>query len=426
MARDARDGIISLWRMSDRRLQANQAKRLFSFKPPVKSPEAYERLSFTEKKPVKNPEIEPYERVETKSLLLDPENPRLAEYALGENPTQAELLRILWEKMAVDELAMSIAFSGYFDHEPIFVANEGGKDVVIEGNRRLAAVKILLDENLRRRLKIVDLPQISAALRRELQTLPVIRTDRKSIWQYIGFKHVNGPAKWGSYAKAQYIAEIRKQFGISLEAIADQIGDRNRTVQRLYRAMMVIRQAEEAKVFLRENRYKSSFSFSHLYTGLDYDGFKKFLDLTDAATEAEKPVPKSKLKNLGELCKWLYGDKRDKTRPLIESQNPDLAILDEILQKDAAIDTLRNGLPLKVAHDVSRGDERIFRESLQEAKRVLQTVLGTLTTGFNKEDAELLRTANQVADLVDSIVEQMEKKSQPKRKRRAARGDEDV
>lgn len=369
---------------------------------------------------------QPYERVDTKDLYLDTTNPRLAEYSTVAEPTQAELLRILWEKMAVDELAMSIASSGYFDHEPVFVATEGGKDVVIEGNRRLAAVKILLDDQLRKRLRIEDLPRLSAEQRRALQQIPVIRTTREGIWQYIGFKHVNGPAKWGSYAKAQYIADVKKRFGVPLDQIADQIGDRNRTVQRLYRAMMVIRQAEEAGVFQRGHRFKQSFSFSHLYTGLDYPGFQKFLDLKDELTESEKPVPKSKLKNLGELCRWLYGDSRDKTRPLIESQNPDLVTLDEVLQKDEAIDTLRNGLPLRVAHDVSRGDERLFREALQEAKRVLQTALGTLTTGFNKDDTDLLRTAYQIDELVDDIVEQMEKKRKKAKKRRGVEGEENV
>ena len=371
-------------------------------------------------------EIQPYEQVDVKDLNLDIRNPRLAEYALGEQPTQAELIRILWQKMAVDELALSIASSGYFNHEPVFVITEDGKDIVIEGNRRLAAVKILLDDHLRKRLKIEDLPHLSADLRRQIQKIPVIRTDRKSIWQYIGFKHVNGPAKWGSYAKAQYIAEVRKQFSIPLEMIARQIGDRNRTVQRLYRAMMVIRQAEEAKVFLRENRFKSSFSFSHLYTGLDYAGFKRFLDLREESAESERPVPDAKLKDLGELCRWLYGDKRDKTRPLIESQNPDLATLDEILLKNEAIDTLRNGLPLKVAHDVSRGDERIFRESLQEAKLILQTASGTLTTGFKKEDNDLVRTANQIAELVDNIIDQMERMRNPRKKRRASEETDNV
>lgn len=30
------------------------------------------------------------------------------------------------------------------------------------------------------------------------------------------FKHVNGPAKWSSYAKAKYIAEIHQKYNIEL------------------------------------------------------------------------------------------------------------------------------------------------------------------------------------------------------------------
>jgi hypothetical protein len=282
------------------------------------------------------------ERVEVEKLYLDGKNPRLAEYSLGSKPTQRELMEILWQQMAVDELAMSIAAMGYFGHEPLFVAEEGGKLVVIEGNRRLAAVRLLLDKDERRRLKIDDLPKISAARAKELATLPVVRTTREGIWQYVGFKHVNGPAKWGSYAKAQYITEVRQNYRVPLEQIAELIGDRNRTVQRLCRAMRVITQAEEAGVFQRENRYTGGFSFSHLYTGLDYDGFKTFLHIKDDSAESANPVPKNRLKELGELCCWLYGNKRDNIRPVIESQNPDLAILDEVLQQEAAIDIIGN------------------------------------------------------------------------------------
>jgi hypothetical protein len=360
-----------------------------------------------------------YERVEVDRLLLDPNNPRLAEFALGSKPTQQELLKILWQKMAVDELAMSIGARGYFPHEPIFVEEEGDRLVVIEGNRRLAAVLLLLDPEARKRLKIADLPSITPAAAKELRMLPIVRTTRKDLWQYLGFKHVNGPAKWGSYAKAQYIADVRQNFGIELEVIADQIGDRNRTVQRLYRAMMVIRQAEDAGVFKRDDRFKGGFSFSHLYTGLDYEGFKRFLNLKDESAESPTPVPKTRMRELGELCGWLYGSKKENMRPLIESQNPDLARLDEVLQKDAAIDTLRNGLPLQVAHDVSLGDERLFRQALQDAKYALQRATGTLTTGFQKEHQDLLRTAREIAEIADDLVAQMERKSQGRKRKRS-------
>ena len=275
-----------------------------------------------------------HDRVSPSELYFDPQNPRLVEYIGDGEPSQKELLAVLWRQMAVDELAMSIASSGYFDYEPLFVTEEKGKLIVIEGNRRLAAVKLLIDPALREELRATDLPKLTPTVAASLKELPVIRTTRKEAWQYLGFKHVNGPAKWDSYAKAQYIATVRDTFKVSLEDIARQIGDKHKTVQRLYRALGVIAQAEREGVFDRENRYKSHFSFSHLYTGLDYEGISEFISLKDDAEESQTPVPKSHRKELGELCTWLFGDKSLEIPPKIESQNPHLRQLDEVLKSE--------------------------------------------------------------------------------------------
>lgn len=37
-------------------------------------------------------------------LLLDPKNPRLADFGLKRNPSQKEIISALWSEMAVDEL----------------------------------------------------------------------------------------------------------------------------------------------------------------------------------------------------------------------------------------------------------------------------------------------------------------------------------
>lgn len=87
----------------------------------------------------------PYPTFLTKDLLLDPENPRIVEFGLGEKPTQFDIMKTLWERMAVNEVATSIAWNGYFLHEPLFIEQDGkGQLIVIEGNRRLTAVKLLL------------------------------------------------------------------------------------------------------------------------------------------------------------------------------------------------------------------------------------------------------------------------------------------
>ena len=77
-------------------------------------------------------------------LHFDYENPRLAEYGITKATPEEEILMILWEAMDVRELVQSISASGFFPHEALIVAKEDGRDVVIEGNRRLAAVKVLL------------------------------------------------------------------------------------------------------------------------------------------------------------------------------------------------------------------------------------------------------------------------------------------
>ena len=170
--------------------------------------------------------------IEVAKLRLDVNNPRLAEFGIDRKSTQNDLNKVLWEKMAVAEVAMSIAYSGYFDYEPLFAEKtKDGDYVVIEGNRRLAAVRLLLDADLRRQLKATDLPTISATAANKLSTLPVIVTKRELLWRYLGFKHVNGPSTWGSYAKAEYIAHVHNDYGIPLDEIAAQIGDYNSTVE---------------------------------------------------------------------------------------------------------------------------------------------------------------------------------------------------
>ena len=148
-------------------------------------------------------------------LTFDLKNPRLPEFDLTDNATETEVIKVLWEAMDVKELVMSIAASGFFPHEPLVVAQENGKNVVIEGNRRLAAVKVLLNSTLAEELK-ADLPAITKDAKKALQELPTMRGTHKDAWRYLGFKHVNGPAKWSSYAKSRYIADIHRNFGIKL------------------------------------------------------------------------------------------------------------------------------------------------------------------------------------------------------------------
>jgi len=197
--------------------------------------------------------------IKTDDLHFDPRNPRLAEFNIDESSKDDQILKLLWETMAIDEIVLSIISSGFFEHEPLMIVEETikrvKKNVVIEGNRRLAAVKSILNPKVLEALpKYSLLLKVEPEVKSKLHKLPVIKlSSRREAWKFIGFKHINGPAKWGSFAKAQYIAQIHKEFRIALDDIAIQLGDTNKTVQKLYQGLRLIEQAEQNRVFDRED-----------------------------------------------------------------------------------------------------------------------------------------------------------------------------
>jgi hypothetical protein len=347
-------------------------------------------------------------KVSPDELYLDPTNPRLAGLRLGLDD-QEKVLAVLWKERAVNEVVDSIAANGYWQHEVLFAARESGKLVVIEGNRRLAAVKLLRSADLCKKIGAAGVPVLPVAEQKAkgLDELPVYECPRERIWDFVGFKHVNGPQDWDSIAKAQYVARVHNEFRIALSEIASKIGDRHDTVKRLYRGLMVVDQAESEGAFTRDDCWAKRFAFSHLWTGLGYAGIQRFLGLSADKGFSPNPVPKGHVSQLGELCTWLYGSRKQQKRPVVQSQNPDLRYLDEVLQSGKGVAALRLGMPLDVCLKLSRGDERLLREALVAAEQALKEARGYMPTGYTG-DKEMLQTAKAVQKLATSITEEME------------------
>jgi hypothetical protein len=250
-------------------------------------------------------------------------------------------------------------------------------------------------------------PILSADAKAKLETLPVIECKREDVWQYIGFKHVNGPQDWDSIAKAQYIARVRNEYKIPLDEIARTIGDRHDTVRRLYRGLMVLNQAEKTGIFDRHDRWNSRFAYSHLWTGLGYANVQQFLGLTSEKGFEPNPVPRKYLDNLKELCLWLYGSKTLNREPVVRSQNPDLRNLDEVLGTVDGLAALRSGLPLETSLKASRGDERLLREAMVVAEQKLKEARGLVLTGY-AGDSDLLSKARTISVIAKNILEEMD------------------
>ena len=336
-------------------------------------------------------------------LVFDKENPRLVEFGASEY-SEERLINLLWKEMAVDELVMSILAYGFFEHEPLYVmAGQNGKFIVLEGNRRLAAIRSLLNPDVvsgGKMDKFVE--KISDSLRNSLAThIPVIvLQSRQTAWQLLGFKHVNGPAKWGSYAKAKYIAQVHNSFNVGLNTIAEQIGDTNKTVRKLYQGLMVLEQAENQTEFSIDDIRTPRLFFSHLYTALGYEKFRSFIGVPDDF-ETPNPVPEDKKRRLQEVMDWLYGSKKRDVEQQVKTQNPDLRRFVEVLGNDLSVAALRSGSSLDMAFDLTIDDNDALREALVKARLALDKA--TSKVGSFAGDEGLVRQAGTVLKLAESV-----------------------
>lgn len=318
-------------------------------------------------------------------LLLDSRNPRLYGTEAYGSSDQNKLLKTVWS-FGVEELVESISTSGFHGLEPLFAEpRSDGRLVVVEGNRRLTALQLLLEPGRAKALGIPPMPALDGAIKASCEKVPVVLGQRDHVWQFIATKHVNGAQTWSSVAKAAYIKHVHEEFGKSLEEIAQAIGDRNQTTLRMYSAIKVIDQAEEWGVFDRTDQASGGeLRFSHLYTLLGYPSVRRFLG-QEVRPDPRTPVPNKSKKQLGELLRWIYGSRRLGIAPLVKRQNPDARHLAEALEAKEGVKALREGYEPLIALDMAKGDEQLLTKFLLESRDQLRLASARFPTGYAVE-----------------------------------------
>ncbi len=88
----------------------------------------------------------PEKNVSVTSLVLDTRNPRIP--AASRRVKERDVIAHLIEHDKVYELAQAITEQGFFPTEILIGLEEGGKKVILEGNRRLAALKLLISPSI--------------------------------------------------------------------------------------------------------------------------------------------------------------------------------------------------------------------------------------------------------------------------------------
>ncbi|HEV2677827.1 MAG TPA: ParB/RepB/Spo0J family partition protein [Aliidongia sp.] len=355
---------------------------------------------------VRFPPLGQAEMVPVELLDFDENNPRFTPDKRPSDSGDSAVVSMLATSADLSELIQSISTSGYINIEPLIVIERNGRLTVLEGNRRLAAVKALRDPELARAARI-STPPMESAQRETLNELLSYRVATEDeARDLIGFKHINGPQSWDAFAKARFAArwlndEHRKrdagQQYLTLQQIASRMGDQHMTIHRMVVALYVLDQADRNHLYDINDRKKKSFSFSHLYTGLSYEEFTHYLgvDRPDRTADPNSnPVPPQKFDELRKLLTWLYGSKERDMEPVVRSQNPDLGRLREVLASPAAISILAERNNLDEAIITATPVDVRFQRHLIAANAELQHAVSTLE-GFDPQaQPELQRIAD--------------------------------
>lgn len=352
-------------------------------------------------------------------LKLDDDNPRFA--GILKDKKEEEIIDKLAEEKNLYELIESFRQNGYYEAEPLLVIEnkkKRGEYIVVEGNRRTAALKIIFDSKLLKKYGFGDV-SIEATIKENLKNqIPIqVYSNKDDLWSYLGFRHIKGPMPWDPYSKALYIVKLLES-GTSIDEIVERIGDRNSTVQKMFNGIKVLQQAE-AEGFIAPISMQK-FAFSHLYTILGYNNTQKFLGLkikTDALLKSN-PVPKKNISNLKSIIEFIYGDKEGKNRPIIKSQNPDIRRLDAVLADASATADLKVNInqsgALENAFASTSMAEEILPNLLADALAKLKKASGNLYM-YRKADDETISIIRDIERIAKFLIENLTQKNAQKK-----------
>jgi hypothetical protein len=327
------------------------------------------------------------------ALHFDLENPRYGKRA-SEVKSEEQALDLIVSDFLVDDLLSSISANGFFEGEPLIAkAREDGELEVIEGNRRLASLLILANDeratNQRKRHEIFagKMRENGHAIPREVPVIVVEGKEQAStVLAYLGTKHIVGPSEWDSYAKAKWMAQMMAETDLTLQRIREMIGDVGGLVDRMLEGYYVIEQTRDSGLFSTGQSYvrgrgsNPDFPFSWVYTALGYAGIRRFLGIQEKSETAPNPIPPESVQEAGALFEMIFGNRLAEKPPVI-GESRDLSRLAKALVVPAMASRLREGTPLVKVEEESKPISERLASLVDEAKQRLSTANGILTLG---------------------------------------------
>ena len=248
-------------------------------------------------------------------IFLDPNNPRfwtekitrdIADRRIPDADVQTRTAKDI-ESHGIQELLNSILRNGFLKLDRIVVREiKGQKDkyVAVEGNRRLAALKLL-----RQRIKdeTIDEDGLSLTYLENLHdstdVIPILvyqGSDTQEIsWLLQGIRHISGIRDWAPAQRARLLADQIDKHGLRFREAGQTFGLTPQAVGRLYRSYKALEQMRQDDEFQTKARNNYFTLFEEAYRSMDV---RKWLDWNDQEHLFENED------NLQQFYSWITPD----------------------------------------------------------------------------------------------------------------------
>jgi hypothetical protein len=282
-------------------------------------------------------------------LRPDHDNPRFPPQRQGSFVDDEEVYRYIDREYDSYHIADSIARHGYFLAEPLIAmpAEDGRGWTVLEGNRRLAALKGLSDENRRKDYPERRWQQLTQATQLPPKYTVFVVPDRAKVAPILGFRHITGIAPWEPYAQARYVAQLVDDEGRVLDEIPELIGRSSTEVRSYYRNYWIVEQAVDEFHIPDIERVLQEFGvWTRAMTNPTLRGYIGAPDPRDVDPQ-RWPIPDNHAAELAEVITWLYGGPRDNDgkpsqRPAI-TDSRHITRLGRVVANKRGLDALKGG-----------------------------------------------------------------------------------
>ncbi|RYG99029.1 MAG: hypothetical protein EON58_05270 [Alphaproteobacteria bacterium] len=333
-----------------------------------------------------------------KDLILDPNNYRLQEASgfvlfaddrFHLEQVQSTTLQRL-QKEAIKDLRSSILANGFLPIERIVVTPykyADGLYLVIEGNRRVAALKSIEDQAAAG----IDIP---AKVLETLKAVPCIVAADEASFPYfketlMGIRHVGGIRQWGGYQRAKLIADLRDVHDVDASAVSERLGLAIQEVNRRYRAFKALQQMQDNEEF---GEYATPALYPIFHEAISLPGVRSWLgwNATTAAFENDEDV-----ENFYRLITPRSSSDGADDKPAKISGYADVRELKHIIGNAEAQSTLFDpDKSLLDALSIARKDEmtKKWRSEVSEARVALQKISAIEVSKFSDDDVALIQS----------------------------------